>query len=222
MDDNIFSVHSEISSGLKGKQISINLHFTWTKNQAVSETKHNSIFIPHPEGLLLFFLLNNWMWFAPSEKNTLQSAAGHCVCFRSSIASFLPLSSCAAPHHKGSDTSGHKNLFMKPRLLGLDSQSFIRQLTPRRSLQSSEVHNKILTTITASFSLFLSEDQQLTCLTERIWQMWFLLWQMATLSKLLHLRTPDNIPGKWRWPLDRKNKSPQSLNYLTKPGHEWI
>lgn len=132
--------------------------------------------------------------------------------------------SAAVQHltHKGSDTSGHKNLFMKPRVLGLDSQSFIRQITPRRSLQSSEVHNKIPTTITASFSFFLSEDQQLMCLTKRIWQMWFLLWQMVTLPGLLHLRTPDNIPGKWRWPLDRKKKSAQSLNYLTKTGHEWI
>lgn len=41
MDDKIFAVHSEISSGLKWKQISKNLHFTWTKNQAVSGLSMN-------------------------------------------------------------------------------------------------------------------------------------------------------------------------------------
>lgn len=54
---------------------------------------------------------------------------------------------------KGSDTSGHKNLFMKPRAPGLDSKSFTRQNTLRRSSQSSEVRNKIPSIITASFSL---------------------------------------------------------------------
>lgn len=46
-----------------------------------------------------------------------------------------------------------KKLFTKPSVPGLDSQSFIRQITPRKSLQSSEICNKIPFIITASFSL---------------------------------------------------------------------
>lgn len=157
MGDNISSAHSEISSGLKGKQISINTSheqkakllqdYLWTEN------KHNSVFIPHPEGLLLLFLLDKWMWFEPSKKPHCRVQQG--IVFALDLPLLHSFHWAAVQHLtcQGSDTSGHKNLFMKPRAPGLDSQSFTRQITPRRSLQSSEVHNKIPFIITASFSL---------------------------------------------------------------------
>lgn len=65
--------------------------YLWT------ETKHKSVFHIQKG----YCCLSSWTTGCGlnlQKKTTLQRAAGHCVCFRSSIASFLPLSSCAAPH----------------------------------------------------------------------------------------------------------------------------
>lgn len=143
MDDKIFAVHSELSSGLKGKEISKNLHFTWTKSQAVSGLPMNRnqtqqcIYCTSRRAIAIFPLEQlNVVW--TFRKNP------HCGLQQGIVFALdLPLlhsfhSAAVQPLTcKGSDKSAHKNLFRKPSAPGLDSQSFIRQITPE------EVHRHL-------------------------------------------------------------------------------
>lgn len=139
------------------------------------------------------FPLENRMWFEPSGRATLWSAAGHCVCLA------LPLLHSFHGQHlarKGSDTSGHRNLCLKPRAPGLDSQSFIRQITPRRSSQSSEVHNKIPVIIPASFSLPSFLKSSSSCFNRRDLANMISPLTSGDTLRVIAVKDSDNIPGK--------------------------
>lgn len=121
------------------------------------------------------------MQFGSSEKKCrVQQNA----CFGSPTASLLPLGQqlCSA-FYVEAQIYHQKTFFMKPNI---PLQRLIRQITPRRSLQSFEVENKVMFLILI-FSPY--EDQQFIFLTESIWEMCFPLLQMMILLLLFQLRT---------------------------------
>lgn len=144
------------------------------------------------------------MWFEPSEKAPVRRAQG-IVCFA------LPLLHSFQGQHltsKGSDTSGHRNLL--PGLLG-----WTHRVLPHRSHQE-EVH-RALRFITRSPLQFLlaflslpSEAQQFMFQQKGSGKHDFSFdkwWH----SQVIAVEDSDNIPGKWRWSLDRKISSKLEL-----------